>query len=213
MKLSENIFKLRKECGLSQEALAEKVNVSRQTISNWELGETTPNPEQLMLLSKIFDKSIDTIVGNDYEVKESDNNKKIDARLFVILSTVMNLFGLFMALYIWYEEQTESAVLVGLTIMSLGCVMFSIGQVFGKNKKNTIKYFLMANIWILTIIPYSCIFNIINATIENYSVIHSPLLQLGNSDTVYIVEWSLYIFMCAVVEALLIANVLKSKKN
>ena len=135
MKLSENIFKLRKECGLSQEALAEKVNVSRQTISNWELGETTPNPEQLMLLSKIFDKSIDTIVGNDYEVKENDDNKKIDARLFVILSTVMNLFGLFMALYIWYEEQTESAVLVGLTIMSLGCVLFSIGQVFGKNKK------------------------------------------------------------------------------
>ena len=40
MKLGENIFKLRKEYNLSQEQLAEKINVTRQTISNWELGET-----------------------------------------------------------------------------------------------------------------------------------------------------------------------------
>ena len=52
MKLGENIFKLRKEYNLSQEQLAEKINVTRQTISNWELGETSPNPEQLKLLSK-----------------------------------------------------------------------------------------------------------------------------------------------------------------
>ena len=51
MKLGDNIFKLRKDCKLSQEQLAEKVDVTRQTISNWELGETSPNPEQLKLLS------------------------------------------------------------------------------------------------------------------------------------------------------------------
>ena len=44
MKLGENILKLRKQNGLSQEQLGEKVNVTRQTISNWELNETTPNP-------------------------------------------------------------------------------------------------------------------------------------------------------------------------
>ena len=47
MKLGDNIFKLRKDCKLSQEQLAEKVDVTRQTISNWELGETSPNPELL----------------------------------------------------------------------------------------------------------------------------------------------------------------------
>lgn len=65
MELNKNIYRLRKEKGLSQEKLAEKINVSRQTISNWELGETAPNPEQLMLLSKVFQKSIDELVGNE----------------------------------------------------------------------------------------------------------------------------------------------------
>lgn len=65
MKLGENIFKLRKEYNLSQEQLAEKINVTRQTISNWELGETAPNPEQLKLLSKELNISIDELLNND----------------------------------------------------------------------------------------------------------------------------------------------------
>lgn len=65
MQLGNNIQTLRKKKGLSQEKLAEKINVTRQTISNWELGETAPNPEQLILLSKELDISIDKLVGND----------------------------------------------------------------------------------------------------------------------------------------------------
>ena len=64
MKLGENIFKLRKDLKLSQEQLAEKVDVTRQTISNWELGETSPNPEQLKLLSKTLKVSIDELLNN-----------------------------------------------------------------------------------------------------------------------------------------------------
>ena len=52
MKLGENIFNLRKKQGLSQEQLGEIINVTRQTISNWELGETQPNPEQLMMFKQ-----------------------------------------------------------------------------------------------------------------------------------------------------------------
>ena len=52
MKLGDKIQKLRKDLKLSQEQLAEKIDVTRQTISNWELGETSPNPEQFKLLSK-----------------------------------------------------------------------------------------------------------------------------------------------------------------
>ena len=54
MDLGNKILKLRKKAGLSQEQLGERVNVTRQTISNWELGETTPNTEQLKLLSKNY---------------------------------------------------------------------------------------------------------------------------------------------------------------
>ena len=65
MSLGENILKLRKKNGLSQEQLGEKVNVTRQTISNWELNETSPNPEQLKLLSKALKVSIDELLNND----------------------------------------------------------------------------------------------------------------------------------------------------
>lgn len=64
MSLNENILNLRKKNGLSQEKLAEQIDVTRQTISNWELGETSPNPEQLKLLSKTLNVSIDELVDN-----------------------------------------------------------------------------------------------------------------------------------------------------
>ena len=63
--LGENILKLRKKNGLSQEQLGEKINVTRQTISNWELGETAPNPEQFKLLSQSINISIDELLDND----------------------------------------------------------------------------------------------------------------------------------------------------
>lgn len=59
MELNKNIYNLRKEKGFSQEYMAEQINVSRQTISNWELGETSPNPEQLLLLSKVLETSVE----------------------------------------------------------------------------------------------------------------------------------------------------------
>ena len=65
MALGQNILELRKKNGLSQEQLGEKINVTRQTISNWELGETAPNPEQLKLLSKALNISVDDLVDND----------------------------------------------------------------------------------------------------------------------------------------------------
>nr|MBR4281339.1 helix-turn-helix domain-containing protein [Clostridia bacterium] len=57
------IYELRTLKGLSQDELAEKVFVTRQAVSRWENGETTPNTETLKLLSKLFDVSINTLLG------------------------------------------------------------------------------------------------------------------------------------------------------
>ena len=57
------IHELRLLKGLSQDELAEKVFVTRQAVSRWENGETTPNTETLKLLSKLFDVSINTQIG------------------------------------------------------------------------------------------------------------------------------------------------------
>ena len=57
------IFELRTQKGLSQDELAEKIYVTRQAVSRWENGETIPNTETLKLLSKLFDVSINTLLG------------------------------------------------------------------------------------------------------------------------------------------------------
>ena len=55
--LSERIYQFRRNSGLSQEQLAEKIGVSRQAISKWESGISTPELEKLLALSECFDKS------------------------------------------------------------------------------------------------------------------------------------------------------------
>lgn len=64
MELSEKILQLRKALGLSQEQLAEQVGVSRQSISKWETGQSVPELEKLVALSRIFAVSTDELLGN-----------------------------------------------------------------------------------------------------------------------------------------------------
>jgi len=64
METKDILFELRTKSRLSQEELAEKVFVTRQAVSRWENGETTPNTETLKLLSRLFNVSINTILGS-----------------------------------------------------------------------------------------------------------------------------------------------------
>ena len=64
METKDVMFELRTKNGLSQDELAEKVFVTRQAVSRWETGETVPNTETLKLLSKLFDVSINTLLGS-----------------------------------------------------------------------------------------------------------------------------------------------------
>ena len=87
MELNKNIYNLRKAKGFSQEYMAEQINVSRQTISNWELGETSPNPEQLLLLSKILETSVDNLLGNEMSFK--DSNEKTNYIYLTLFSSLL----------------------------------------------------------------------------------------------------------------------------
>ena len=64
MEAKDVLRSLRKERGLSQEELAEKIFVTRQAVSRWETGETLPTPETLQLLSALYDVSINTLLGS-----------------------------------------------------------------------------------------------------------------------------------------------------
>ena len=64
MEVKEILKNLREKNNLTQEEMAQKVNVTRQAVSRWETGETQPNPEMLKVLSKEFDISINTLLGS-----------------------------------------------------------------------------------------------------------------------------------------------------
>ena len=70
MDISNQIKKRRTDMGLSQEELAERIYVSRQTISNWETDKTYPDIQSLLLLSVLFDTTIDVLVKGDLEMME-----------------------------------------------------------------------------------------------------------------------------------------------
>ena len=68
METKDIILELRTKHNLSQDALAEKVHVTRQAVSRWETGDTIPNTETLKLLSKLFDVSINTLLGSPQQL-------------------------------------------------------------------------------------------------------------------------------------------------
>lgn len=70
MKLGESLFQARKRCGLTQEEVAEKLGVSRQTVSKWETDETLPDIRQSKRMALLYHVSLDDLIEFDIDVKE-----------------------------------------------------------------------------------------------------------------------------------------------
>ena len=99
MNLGKKIAELRKKNNLSQEELAEKVGVARQTISKWEIGDTTPDINQVKIISKIFNISIDELVDNDINnviVEKISNTEKLAG----ITIKILKVFGIMIIVFI-----------------------------------------------------------------------------------------------------------------
>ena len=82
--LNENIRALRKSKGLSQQELAIKLNVVRQTISKWEQGLSVPDSEMLISLSEVLETPVSKLLGETVAETEADNIKAISEKLEVI---------------------------------------------------------------------------------------------------------------------------------
>ena len=95
MEIGNKILELRKNAKLSQEQLAEKMDVTRQTISKWELGETTPDIKQAKELSKIFNVSLDELTNNDIKnvlVEKVSNTEKLAGLVLKVLKCLGIIF-------------------------------------------------------------------------------------------------------------------------
>ncbi len=82
--LNENIKAIRKSKGLSQEELALKLNVVRQTISKWEQGLSVPDADMLISISEVFEIPVSTLLGENIEKEREDDLKVISEKLEVI---------------------------------------------------------------------------------------------------------------------------------
>ncbi|MDD5906496.1 MAG: helix-turn-helix transcriptional regulator [Clostridiales bacterium] len=82
--LSENIRAIRKSKGLSQEELAIKLNVVRQTISKWEQGLSVPDADMLISLSEAFETPVSTLLGETVMESEVDDLKAISEKLEIV---------------------------------------------------------------------------------------------------------------------------------
>ena len=111
MDISNQIKMRREAMGLSQEQLAEKLYVSRQTISNWERDKTYPDVQSLLMLSILFDTSIDTLVKGDVTVMEEAverDRKCLGTRMLWLAVLMLALLALAFALmlspaFAWME--------------------------------------------------------------------------------------------------------------
>ena len=126
MELGKHIREYRTQRGMSQEDLAARVYVSRQTVSNWETDKTYPDVESLLLLSVLFDTTVDGLIKGDVEAMKNalkDSYKKMIALTWSGLALVFVGLGMFLAgLELWGWGLAPSAI-IGFLIWGIGMFM------------------------------------------------------------------------------------------
>lgn len=102
MNLKEKLIKLRKDNNLTQDELAEKLYISRQTVSNWENGRTYPDIETLILISNKFYISLDDLLKTDKKVVR-DIDKKIKSHKKLTIIIILLIIILISSLFLGYK--------------------------------------------------------------------------------------------------------------
>lgn len=133
--LADRIQQLRREHGLSQEQLAEKLNVSRQAVSKWESAQAQPELDKILALSELF------CVTTDYLLKGSRGTPpeagpapacRPDAvfasRVLYLAALFFIGIGLVCALAAWYEKQTADCIAGGMVVQAIGAVCYGVGR-------------------------------------------------------------------------------------
>lgn len=131
MDLGKKIIEMRKNAKLSQEQLSEKLDVTRQTISNWENGKFYPDIDALVKISKCFNISLDDLLNYDDKVleylKDSTNIVKSNKKLLYAILINILIIILFVIVGITLKESIAIIVIVfTISIISFSYLFYQI---------------------------------------------------------------------------------------
>ena len=162
MKLCDKIIELRKMNSMSQEALAEKLNVSRQAVSRWEMGTVMPDAANILQLSKIFHVTTDYLLNDDYlsdddlpNVKKVKNDNMGQILIYLVTIEVMILIIQFMTVFL-----LQNVVFAFLSFVPFAAAIGGFEYAFRKNdstmNEQTLKFrrkFYKISAWLGTYFP------------------------------------------------------------
>lgn len=134
MELGKQIRKYRNERTLSQEALADKVYVSRQTVSNWENDKSYPDVKSLVLLSEVFAVSLDQLIKGDVEMMKEQINQT-DQKRFGRLSNIFAILFLAVLITPILLEHFLSYAGIAIWVVIFGAALYTAALVEREKKK------------------------------------------------------------------------------
>lgn len=182
MQLGQRIYELRKNKGISQEELANVLNVSRQSISKWESNNSTPDLERVIEISRYFNVTTDYLLKGEGNITPNHNQD-----LHLTLATGINIISLIITIFLWGAYQKEVYNLIGI----IGPLV-SYRIYYLKLKECRYRYFKV-NIWFLLLIPIASIYNMV------LFKLFAPLpLLFSNTYAIvgYFIFWLLYTLIC-----------------
>jgi transcriptional regulator with XRE-family HTH domain len=145
MNLGNSLFNARKKSGLSQEDVAEKLGVSRQTISKWELGDTLPDIQQSKRLSLLYHLSLDDLIDFDLDVQEIQ--EAIDKTSEAVSDKVdwTKAWGKKYPVLVTYQEKVDTIPYV----KALESLLDDLQKKYGYNELDTFLVLkdIMASVW------------------------------------------------------------------
>ena len=163
MEIQKRLKELRKKAGITQEQLADKLFVSRQTISNWEAGKSLPDVISIIKLSEIYNVCVDELLKEDPKVQKkiekdvilAENNKKI--MLVTAITTTLSLIVYFVSVFVggsfnYFCENAIRWVLTVIAVVLIITILFNMK--INKKISFTIGGLTMKKLQILAIILF-----------------------------------------------------------
>ena len=195
MNIGEKITLLRKQKGLSQEALAEHLNVSRQAVSRWEMGTALPDATNILLLSKLFGVSTDYLLNDDYN-SDQDIPAVKNQKEFILLIGMQVIAFVFHIICCFHLSTLTIFPIISLIINTiLVRKLLHDLEDYHYISLKTIKLYLtiyVCIIWLMALLPMLFIFRITYMMFPSTSLYPGDTSMILSSGFIYTIVFFIY---------------------